>query len=58
MKKVTITGKVVLKFRQVINVPEDELDEFMSSEENITCNVDLNCADWDIEEFEDVDASV
>jgi hypothetical protein len=47
MKRIHITGKMTIAFRMHLDVPDDEVEELLSSEENITCNVDLNLASWE-----------
>lgn len=56
MKKVVITGKVTLKFKQVLTLPNDEADDLLTScAGDLECNVDLNSCDWDVDEYEDVE---
>ena len=57
MKRIHITGKMTITFRQHIDVPDDEVEELLSSEENITCNVDLNLASWEVEEYDNIKTS-
>lgn len=55
MKTVTITGKVTLAIRQVLEVPDDEVEHLL---ENLDCNYDLNLCSWDIESEEDFEAEI
>jgi hypothetical protein len=54
MKRIHITGKMVITFRQHLDVPVDEVEELLSSVDNITCNVDLDRASWEVEEWEEI----
>jgi hypothetical protein len=58
MKKVKITGKVLLSFNQTIEVPDDELDDLLSSDDNIISNIDLDQSDWDVEEYLDLETQI
>ena len=55
MKRIHITGKMTITFRQHIDVPDEEVEELLSSEENITCNVDLDRAAWEVEEWDNIE---
>lgn len=54
MKKVVITGKVTLDFKQILIVPDDEVSELLSSEENLIHNIDLDNCTWDAEDFREI----
>lgn len=55
MKIVTITGYVTLKIQQVLEVPEEEIEQLM---ENLECNFDIEDCSWDVEEERDFEALV
>jgi len=58
-KTVIIKGKVTLNFKQTLVLPEDEAEDLLCCcEEDLTVNVDLNQCEWDIDEYEDVEASI
>jgi len=59
MPKLIITGKVTLDFKQILDVPDDELENFVFDdegkqfdEENIICNIDLDNATWDVDQYD------
>lgn len=54
MKRIHITGKMTISFRMHLDVPDDEVEELLSSQDNITCNVDLDRAAWEVEEWDDI----
>lgn len=58
MKRIHITGKMTITFRQHLDVPDDEAEELLSSQANITCNVDLDRAAWEVEEWDDIQTRV
>lgn len=58
MKRIHITGRMIITFRQHLDVPDDEVEELLSSEDNITCNVDLNLASWEMVGVDDITTRV
>lgn len=65
MARLIITGKVTLDFKQVLDVPDDELEDFVFDgegkhfdEDNIICNIDLDRASWDVDQYEMLEVKV
>ena len=65
MIRVRVKGKVTLDFVQVLEIPEDEIGDFVFDgegesfdEDNITANIDLNQAIWDIDEYDQIEVKV
>jgi hypothetical protein len=65
MARLIITGKVTLDFKQVLDVPDDGLEDFVFDgegkhfdEDHIICNIDLNKADWDVDEYDMIEVNL
>ncbi len=59
MKKVTIQVEARVKYRKVIEMPDDEAAEFsQASDEDIICNIDEHSDIEEIDNFEVVDVHV
>ena len=65
MQRLIITGKVTLDFKQVLDVPDDELEDLVFDgegkhfdEDNIVANIDLDKATWDVDEYDQLEVKV
>ena len=58
MKQIKITGEVTISIVQYLDIPDDEVDEFLADTDNYDVNVDLEECQKEIIEWRFIDAEV